>query len=100
MATRVLEQADGRKPRERGAEAAAAIVWTDTQHDTAQEEAVLAYWRGYEQGRADHIAEMYSWAEYFVASAPGATVKPLEEQYAAVVADLVARMTAERRRSA
>lgn len=75
-------------------------TWSDAQHEIAQEEAVLAYWRGYEQGRADHVAEMRAWAERFVASAPGAVAKPMDEQYAAVVRDLVARATAERRRSA
>lgn len=75
-------------------------TWSDAQHATAQEEAVLAYWRGYADGWRDHGADLQAWAEQFVNSAPGATVKPLEEQYAAVVRDLVARMTAERRRSA
>lgn len=60
------------------------------------DETTAVYWVGYQQGRADHAAEMQAWAEEFANSAPGAAVVPLETRHAAVVRDLAERMTTGR----
>lgn len=77
-----------------------AAVWTDTHHAAAQEEAVLAYWRGraegYAAGRADAEAEIRATAERMAAGIRRGGLPATAED---IVRDLVDVMAAEGRPS-